>query len=453
MKGEYSCLARCGIGGRKDENKTIDTQKEVCIIDKETMTRLRDKLRPRLIEYLDREQIPYDARTLIRCPHCGEQATAYDDGTWYCNGFTGCQRRGDVVDYAMTVQGKGETDVIRYLCRMFGMKITELEFVTSDEVMDMEFSEPVFVVDHLIPRGLSLFCGQSKIGKSWLALWLAHRVSTGQAVWGFPVRQCEVMYLCLEDTLDRLQRRLVEVTGGESGRIYLATQAEIMGNGLEEQLVNFLTGHPDVGLVIIDTLQKIRELKSEQCSYAGDYNAMSRLKTIADRFSVAVLAVHHTRKANSVDPFQRVSGTTGLMGSADSTFVLLKDERAGSELKLFGTGRDVRDLALGLCFRHNPVDWVLTESSVGMFKPARDRELKAIAAFVAGAHSWEGTATALTERLAAADPALLLAPNAVTRILNAAGGVLEKQYGFTYCPRRDGNTKLLQLSAVKGPVS
>ena len=76
------------------------------------------------------------------------------------------------------------------------------------------------------------------------------RISTGQAVWGFPVRQCEVMYLCLEDTLDRLQRRLVEVTGGESGRIYLATQAEIMGSGLEEQLVNFLTGHPEVGLVI-----------------------------------------------------------------------------------------------------------------------------------------------------------------------------------------------------------
>ena len=453
MKGEYDWSTRCGIGGTEEENKTNDETKEVCIIDKETMTRLRDKLRPRLIDYLDREQIPYDARTLIRCPHCGEQATAYDDGTWYCNGFTGCQRRGDVVDYAMTVQGKGETDVIRYLCRMFGLKITELEFVTSDEVMDMEFTEPVFVVDGLIPRGLSLFCGQSKIGKSWLALWLAHHVSTGQAVWGFPVRQCEVMYLCLEDTLDRLQRRLVEVTGGESGRIYLATQAEIMGSGLEEQLVNSLTGHPDVGLVIIDTLQKIRELKSEQCSYAGDYNAMSRLKTIADRFGVAVLAVHHTRKANSVDPFQRVSGTTGLMGSADSTFVLLKDERAGSELKLFGTGRDVRDLELGLQFRHNPVDWVLTESSVGQFRPSRDRELKAIAAFVAGAHSWEGTATALTERLAAADPALLLAPNAVTRILNAAGGLTEKQYGFTCCPRRDGNTKLLQLSVAGRPVS
>ena len=201
--------------------------------------------------------------------------------------------------------------------------------------------------------------------------------------------------------------------------------------------------------MIIDTLQKIRELKSEQCSYAGDYNAMTRLKTIADRFGVAVLAIHHTRKANSVDPFQRVSGTTGLMGSADSTFVLLKDERAGSELKLFGTGRDVRDLELGLCFRHNPLDWTLTDSSVGQFKPARDRELKAIAAFISAAKTWEGTATELAELLAKGDAEFTLAPNAVTRILNAAGGLLEEHYRFSFRKGRDGNAKLLRLTALE----
>ena len=425
---------------------TNDDTKEADLIDKDTMKRLRDKLRSRLIDYLDREQIPYGARTLIRCPHCGEQATAYETGEWFCNGFMGCQKRGDVVDYAMTVQKKNEAEVVLYLCRMFGLKITELEYITSDEVMDMEFGEPVFVVDNLIPKGLILFCGQSKIGKSWLALWLAHRISTGQDVWGFPVRQCEVMYLCLEDTLDRLQRRLVEVTGGESGRIYLATQAEIMGNGLEEQLIGFLTAHPDVGLVIIDTLQKIRELKSEQCSYAGDYNAMTRLKTIADRFGVAVLAIHHTRKAQSADPFQRVSGTTGLMGCADSTFVLLKDERASDVLKLYGTGRDVRDLELGLCFRQNPIDWVLTDSSVGILKPARDRELRAIASFAADVRMWEGTATELTELLSQRDTELLLKPNALVRILNAAGPLLEDQYGFRCNHRREDNTKLLRLT-------
>jgi hypothetical protein len=52
--------------------------------------------------------------------------------------------------------------------------------------------------------------------------------------WRRKLRAAGVPEIDLEDTLDRLQRRLVEVTGGESGRIYLATQAEIMGSGLEE---------------------------------------------------------------------------------------------------------------------------------------------------------------------------------------------------------------------------
>ena len=116
-------------------------------MEQETIMKLRRKLKPRLIDYLEMEQILYDAPTLIRCPCCGEQATAYESGEWFCNSFTGCKRTGDVVDYAMAVQQKEAPDVIRYLCRMFGIKITELDFVTSDEVMDMEFREPVFIVN------------------------------------------------------------------------------------------------------------------------------------------------------------------------------------------------------------------------------------------------------------------------------------------------------------------
>ena len=96
-------------------------------------------------------------------------------------------------------------------------------------------------------------------------------------------------------------------------------------------------------MIIIDTLQKIRELGSEKGSCAGAYNAMTRLKSIADRFGIVVMAIHHTRKAKSSDPFQMVSGTTGLMGCADNTFVMCKDDRASNHTKLFGTGRNIRD--------------------------------------------------------------------------------------------------------------
>lgn len=417
-------------------------------MNKEAAAKLREQLKPHLLDYIKAAHVSFFPPALTVCPHCGGQAGINEDGTWLCPELTGCGADGDVVDYVRENLRMQESEAIRFLCRMLGIKITELDYVTSDEVMDMEFRDPVFVVDGLLSKGLTLFAGTSKIGKSWLALWLAHRISTGQPVWGFASRQCEVMYLCLEDTLDRLQRRLVEVTGGETGTIYLSTNAEIMGNGLEEQLTNFLTSHREVGMIIIDTLQKIRELGSEKGGYAGDYNAMTRLKSIADRFGIAMLAIHHTRKAKSSDPFQMVSGTTGLMGCADNTFVMLKDDRANSRAKLFGTGRDIRDMEMELCFQMNPMDWTLEDSTVGSLKPARDRELSQVALLLRETRSWEGTATELTETLKAGSAEFDVKPNALVRILNTNKGLLLEHYGFTMETRREGNTKLLRLTVV-----
>lgn len=417
-------------------------------MDKEAIEKLREQLKPHLTDYIKLANVTFYPPALTVCPHCGGQAGFNEDGTWTCPAWTGCGATGDVVDYAMENMHLSETEALRFLCRMFGIKITALDYVTSDEVMDMEFREPVFVVEDLISKGLTLFAGTSKIGKSWLALWLAHRISTGQPVWGFASRQCEIMYLCLEDTLDRLQRRLVEVTGGETGRIYLSTNAEIMGNGLEEQLTNFLSAHKEVGMIIIDTLQKIREMGSEKGGYAGDYNAMTRLKTIADRFGVAIMVIHHTRKAKSADPFQMVSGTTGLMGCADNTFVMLKDERANGRTTLFGTGRDVRDMELNLRFRKSPMDWVLEGGSIGSFKPARDEELSQVAELVREKESWEGTATELTDALTQRNEEFTGKPNALVRILNANKTIIEDYYGFSVETKRVGNTKLLCLRLV-----
>lgn len=417
-------------------------------MDKEAAAKLREQLKPHLKDYLKNGNIAFYPPALTVCPHCGGQAGINEDGTWLCPTLIGCGASGDVVDYAMENLQLPETEAIRFLCQMFGIKITELDYVTSEEVMDMEFREPVFLVDGLLSKGLTLFVGTSKIGKSWLALWLSHQISMGKPVWSFASRQCEVMYLCLEDTLDRLQRRLIEVTGGETGTIYLATHAEIMGNGLEEQLTGFLTRHPKVGLIIIDTLQKIRELGSEKGGYAGDYNAMTRLKSIADRFGITILTIHHTRKAKSSDPFQMVSGTTGLMGCADNTFVMLKDDRASDRVKLFGTGRDLRDMELDLCFRKNPMDWTLEDSSVGSFKPARDRELCQVAAFIREKQTWEGTASDLVAALTARESDFEVKPNALVRILNANRSLLPEHYSLQYQSKRIGNAKLLILQTT-----
>ena len=136
------------------------------------------------------------------------------------------------------------------------------------------------------------------------------------------------------------------------------------------------------------------------------------------------------------------------MGSADSTFILLKDERSGNELKLFGTGRDIPDLELSLQFQKSPMRWELLESSIGGFKPARDLELQQIASFVKSQTVWQGSATDLADELMAQSAGFEIKPNALMRILNANRNLLEEQYGFCFQTKRVGNGKVVTLTAA-----
>ena len=76
-------------------------------------------------------------------------------------------------------------------------------------------------------------------------------------------------------------------------------------------------------------------------------------------FIVAVIVVHHIRKQNDSDVFNKVSGTTGLTGSADATFVLEKEKRASDTARLYVTGRDTPYQEYTLRFRD--CSWELVE--------------------------------------------------------------------------------------------
>ena len=290
---------------------------------------LRTEVKFRFIDYLKAAQIPYYEPSLTVCPHCGQHAQVVGDFLWNC---PNCGSKGDVVDYAMESHGfRKTTDALKHVCRVLGVKICSLDTIAAEELMDMQFPDNPELIEGLLGKGLYLLAGASKIGKSWLVLWLAHCVSLGLPVWELKTRQCGVLYLSLEDTDQRLQRRLVEVTGGETGDLTIATDAELLGSGLEEQLTNFLSDHPETKFVIIDTLQKIRQLKADSYSYAGDYATLTVLKQIADRFDLTILLVHHTRKQEADDAVDKISGTTGLIGCADGSLILEKENRLGTQ--------------------------------------------------------------------------------------------------------------------------
>lgn len=211
--------------------------------------------------------------------------------------------------------------------------------VNAAALAKMKLPEPRWIIPDLLPEGLTLFAGKSKAGKSWWVLQLAFRVATDQG---------DVLYLALEDTARRAQGRILLVSGAEPvpASLELATQSDWprLDLGGEAYIRQWLEAHPGARLVIVDTLAKVKPHgKRNGNAYDEDYVALAGLKRLADEFGVAILVVHHLRKMpDADDPLSEISGTTGLVGCAD-TIMVLKRARGSNSAQLFVTGRDVEE--------------------------------------------------------------------------------------------------------------
>ena len=270
-----------------------------------------------------------------------------------------------------------------------------LDAVAASWLMQQPAEEPRWVVEGLLTAGLHILAGAPKVGKSWLALDLAVHVSLGEPMWEMATSPCETLYLCLEDTHARVQRRLWALTDELGEEVWVVVSACSMAEGLVGQVGDFCDEHPRVGLVIIDTLQRVRPPRADS-SYAADYGDLGELKALADSRGLAVVAVHHTRKMGDADVLNRVSGTTGITGSADSTFVLAKQGRASEYATLSLTGRDVEFQELKL--RFNDCSWELVEKTSAEELAVRevpDCVLKVLDFMEGREGEWRGAAAAL----------------------------------------------------------
>ena len=167
---------------------------------------------------------------------------------------------------------------------------------------------------------------------------------------------------------------------------------------MEKQITSFLSEHPDMNLIVIDTLQKIRDIVPDNNSYANDYRDLSSLKHLADKHHIAILLIHHLRKMKDDDPMNMISGTTGLSGATDSNFVLKRKDRNSPHAELHCTGRDIESRVLELCFRKETHTWELAKP-IESEKTAADPELIFLSEFLKRLHTFTGTATELSALL------------------------------------------------------
>jgi predicted transcriptional regulator len=238
------------------------------------------------------------------------------------------------------------------------------KIVTMAELAEMKFDPMKWAIQDIIPEGLTVFGGPAKIGKSLLDSNIGLAVSTGGEILGRRVRKGSVLYLALEDPLRRVQDRVIRKMMGGKGpfpnNFHVAPQGSWprMPEGLN-RLEKEIQAHPDMRLVLIDTWQRFKPEEKDGDRYSIDYNELFKVKEMADRHKVAIMATHHTRKTEAEDVFDMLLGSRGITAAPDGLIVLARSAKGQANHSLHIRGRETDEKELALKLDGGSLTWEL----------------------------------------------------------------------------------------------
>ncbi|WP_193746925.1 AAA family ATPase, partial [Dietzia sp. UCD-THP] len=225
----------------------------------------------------------------------------------------------------------------------------ERYLMTGDHLDQLHLEPLQWVVDGMIPEGLTMLAAPPKMGKSWFVMDIALAVASGgKALSGIDVGPARpVLHLSLEDSKRRLKQRAKQLLGDEQLPPMWTSVVTLPPNEAVPLIDYFLTKHDGQRpLVIVDVFTKAAAVPAGKAEgYRADYRMMEPWKALCESHPGAgIILVHHTRKMASEDRLDLVSGTNGIAGSCD-TIMLLSRERESADGTLYVTGRDTEESA------------------------------------------------------------------------------------------------------------
>ncbi|MGE0340849.1 MAG: AAA family ATPase [Xanthobacteraceae bacterium] len=232
------------------------------------------------------------------------------------------------------------------------MESVSVKAMTAAELQRKVFPPIKWVIPDYIAEGLNILAGKAKMGKSYMVLDWSLAVSMGGYAFGkIKVEQGDVLYLTLEDNWRRVQQRIAQLLdNGEEWptRLHLALDWPRLDDGGLEKIESWCRTTQKPRLIVIDTGVKVRGSRtSTETLYESDYRLLKDEHRIANEYGVAIIDVGHLRKMEADDPFDSVSGSTGVTGAADSVLILKRDA-AGTTL--YGRGRDIEEFEAAVTF-------------------------------------------------------------------------------------------------------
>ena len=265
------------------------------------------------------------------------------------------------------VQSEDEDDAAKWYREQQQMLIDEargikrFHTIDSDVLFEKQLEKRKYIVEGLLPEGLTLLSGDPKTGKSFFALSLSVSVAKGEPFLCFPTTKSEVLYFSFEDDEKRLQQRLFEMSDETFQGLTFSSDVLRLGEGFIETLEDYLQKHPKTKLVVVDTLNYIRPAKQGNNMYRDDYDDMVKLHRLTQQFSIAMLILHHNKKGDEEDVLRAISGSMGIAGGTDNIIVISQPKNKGETVStMHVVSRDMGRFSMKIVQGDNGV-WTAAE--------------------------------------------------------------------------------------------
>ena len=254
----------------------------------------------------------------------------------------------------------GEVDTFKTLIADFkpiqSNTLTSTQGYNAWELFNMEIKPTEWLIRDLIPKGLTIFGGQSKLGKSYLMLNMVLRLAQKKPIFsddpetGYYGAMGKILYLALEDPQSRLKQRLLEIEPEPNINIqkirFEHTWRPLSKGGLTD-LELWIKSEKNPKLIVIDVVAKVWDMRSTTGGgrqYSEEYNIFGPLADLAHKYKLSIIAVTHTKKTPEKDVFNEILGGSGTYGSADNLMVLTRTPNNQRQLSIRGKDIDEKHL-------------------------------------------------------------------------------------------------------------
>lgn len=252
-------------------------------------------------------------------------------------------------------------------------RLMEIKLIPVSDLIKMELVEPPWAIRGMLPSGLAILVAPPKTGKSYMAQNVSIDVAMGrEAFEWFPTQSGRTLLAATEDSFHRLQKRYELLLRGATPpdnciltdrwpRLLAPSGRDVcaLGDDCVSHIERWCDANSDARLIILDTFGRIRSQPGRTMdAYSRDVMDLDPLQRVAVERQVTIMLIHHTNKGAHRDHYNTISGSTGITATADTIWVLKREDRGECNAVLTVSGRDVEEQRLALKFDRDTGKWL-----------------------------------------------------------------------------------------------